>query len=174
MAKKIVIFLIASSVLICGGCIFLPLTGYNYEGRVAIGQADFYAKQTIDIGSSSPDMVIHASSTQVIPILRRAGADTIFPHRKSYEHNIRKIYQQEGVVKPEDVILLCTDDGERWISIVVAKVDDERTLLWIRKLSYDSFESEPDSPYHKDWLSIMRNECAMRGIRFTTPNTNSL
>ena len=172
MIKRIYLFLTASLVLICSGCIF-PVSVYNDEMR-AVNRAKKFAEQTLDIGSSPPDLIVFAPKVQVNSILRRSGADLAFTYRKNYDYNIRKVYQQEGIVRPEDAIFLCTDDSESWMNIIVVKEDDGKTSLWLRKPSFRSFEPEPGSPYHKDWLSIMRNECAMRGIRFTTPNTNSL
>ena len=164
--------MVVFSILACIGCIF-PVSGYN-EGMKAIHRAEFFAELTLEFGSSPPDMVIHASSAQIQYVLRNFGADAAFPYKKSYEYDIRKIYQEEGIVNAEDIILLYNDGIDRWMNIIVVKEDDGKTLLWVRKPVCCGFIPEPGSPYYMDWIDLVRNECAMRGIRFTTPNTNSL
>lgn len=163
MRKCILILMTYSLIFLCG-C--LPLTGYGMNRRLAESGGKRIAVKTLDIGRLPPDMEIFAPLDVVSSILTMAGADDKFHYRADFERSIKSVYEQEGIIGSNDLVLLNKDDSNGWVSVIVLKQINGTTSVWFRKPTW--FDSEPDlkSAYHKDWRAILKSECMKRNINF--------
>lgn len=160
--KKASLFVLFSLALVNSGCFLLPLTGYGRSHEALTGE--ILAEYTLDIGSSSPDLIISSSYTNILKLLGELGADEDFPEKTKYKNRMASIYFREGVIGREDEVFLYHDGIEGWMNVIVVKKSGKETLLWFRKPTCCGYEPPADGAYHKDWLSITRNACIARGI----------
>lgn len=161
MNRKICFAFMICMISACSGCIF-PLGGGHHP---AFSDAHTLAMKTLDIRESHPDLVIYAPQKIVFNILRVIGADADFPNKARYWGMFASVYENEGVTSRSDSIILYNDGTEGWMNVILIKEQDGKALLWLRKPTSRSYKPTPDSPFYKDWLSIIMRECAARNLR---------